>query len=263
MVNLSLLMFLAALVAVRLSPRSSATNMSDVQVDLPESYDFLKEYPHCDFGPLSQECGCCYAYGALKSLSHRFCRATGKNTTLSSQYIVACDIADNSCIGGCERSVFYFMEQHGITEQKCHPWEGRQKYNSDFCGKCTNGEPMKLYKAVYGSTTHYTGIEAIKKAIYLYGPVSASIFTDTNFTMYRGGIYESSHKGYIEAGNHALEMIGWGKENGVEYWILLNQYGYRWGENGRMRIKMGTNEGLIESFVYGATPDISSLDSDL
>ncbi|EAY05659.1 Clan CA, family C1, cathepsin B-like cysteine peptidase [Trichomonas vaginalis G3] len=236
------------------SPRGYATNLSDVHVDLPESYNFLEAYPHCDFGPLTQECGCCYAYGALKAMSHRFCRATEKQLLLSAQYIVACDIADNGCVGGCERSVFYFMEQHGLTDYKCHPFQNRQEYGIKFCSQCSTSEKFKLYKSVYGSTTRYVGVEAIKKAVYLYGPVSASIATDSGFVNYHGGIYESSYKGYIEAGNHAVELIGWGKENGVEYWILLNQHGKNWGINGTMHIKMGSNEGLIESFIYGATP---------
>jgi cathepsin B len=111
-----------------------------------------------------------------------------------------------------------------------------------------------LYRAEYSSTSHFVGIEDIKKAILLEGPVSASIAIDRWFTIYHGGIYRSSLKPPIEAGNHAVEIIGWGKENNEEYWIILNQYGRFWGENGRIRIKMGTNEGLIESFVYGALP---------
>lgn len=237
------------------SPRSTKLDLENVSVKLPKAYDFLKEYPECDFGPLSQECGCCYAYGPLKAMSHRFCKLLGKKIQLSSQYIVACDIADNGCVGGCERSVLYFMEQHGVTDTKCHPWKSVRTYSQEFCEKCDNDSiPIKKYKAVYSSTYHYTGIEDIKKALYLDGPLSASIATDGQFSSYRGGIYTSSLKGKIEAGNHAVELIGWGTENNTDYWIILNQYGTHWGENGRMRIKMGTNEGLIESFLYGAQP---------
>jgi cathepsin B len=230
--------------------------MSDVNITIPEHYNFLDAYPQCDFGPLSQECGCCYAYGPIKVMSHRFCRALGRQVLLSSQYVVACDIADNECVGGCERSVFYFMEQHGITDVDCHPWRDQRRYNGTFCASCLTNESLKRYYAKYGSTAHYVGIEDIQKAILLEGPVSASIASDWRFTIYDGGIYTSSLKGKIEAGNHAVELVGWGKENDVPYWILLNQYGRRWGEKGRMRIRMGTNEGLIESFVYAADPVI-------
>ena len=65
------------------SPRSTRHDLGNVSIKLPKSYDFLKEYPQCDFGPLSQECGCCYAYGPLKAMSHRFCKALGRNVQLS------------------------------------------------------------------------------------------------------------------------------------------------------------------------------------
>ena len=188
-------------------------------------------------------------------MSHRFCRALGHHILLSSQYVVACDLADNACVGGCERSVLYTMEVEGITDKNCHPWEHRTFYDNTFCSKCSNSSSQyKLYKSVYGSVSHYSTIDDIKKAIYLEGPVSASIAVDNRFSTYSGGIYTSTLTGPIEAGNHAVEIIGWGIENETEYWIVLNQYGSRWGENGRIRIKLGTNEGLIESFVYGATP---------
>jgi hypothetical protein len=240
----------------RISPRSTHRNLSSYNISIPPFYDFLREYPECDFGPLSQECGCCYAYGPIKAMSHRFCRALHRKVLLSSQFIVSCDLADNACVGGCERTVFYFMEQHGITDSSCHPWKGKTNFARDFCGSCTTNTTLKLYRAVYSSTSHFIGIDDIKKAILLEGPLSASIAVDFKFHIYRGGIYRSSLAPPIEAGNHAVEMIGWGEENGEKYWIVLNQYGSHWGENGRMRIKMGTNEGLVESFVYGAIPFI-------
>jgi hypothetical protein len=236
------------------SPRTCRRSLSHINITIPKRYDFLEEYPQCDFGPLVQECGCCYAYGPIKAMSHRFCRALGRQVLLSSQYIIACDIADNECVGGCERSVLYFMEQHGITDVQCHPWEAERRYDADFCANCTTNEPIKRYFAKYGSTVHYVGVEDIQKAILLEGPVSASVATDWKFTIYLGGIYQSSLKGKIESGNHAVEIVGWGEEKDVKYWILLNQYGRFWGEKGRMRIKRGTNEALIESFVYGAEP---------
>jgi len=240
------------------SPRSPRRDMSDVNVTIPSEYDFLKEYPACDFGPLSQECGCCYAYGPIKAMSHRFCRITGRQILLSSQFVVSCDLADNACVGGCERTVLYFMEQHGISDVQCHPWRGQREYRRDFCTRCADGAPVRLYRAVYGSTAHYVGIENIKKAILTEGPLTASIAVDSRFSSYGSGVYTSTLRPPIEAGNHAVEIVGWGVEKGREYWILLNQYGRRWGKDGRMKIKMGTNEGLVESFMYGATPLIES-----
>jgi cathepsin B len=148
------------------------------------------------------------------------------------------------------------MEQHGITDSACHPWKGKTAFEEGFCGKCADNSSLRLYRAVYASTSHFVGVSDIKKAILLEGPVSASIAIDWRFQIDRSGVYRSTLRKPIEAGNHAVEIIGWGEEGGEPYWIILNQYGAHWGENGRMRIKMGTDEGLIESFVYGAIPAI-------
>ena len=226
-------------------------------VDIPEEYNFLEEYPNCDFGPITQECGCCYAYGPLKSLSHRICKITNQQILLSAQYIVACDTLDSGCDGGCSRTVFYFFEQHGITDNNCHPWKNILQYSTDYCSKCENGNESVLYRTKIGSTRQLVGVEAIKKEIYIHGPVAASVVTSKQFREYQGGIYESlPNDDWFGDRTHTVEIIGWGVENEIPYWIVLNQYGERWGENGIIRIRQGRDDARIESYVLAADPEI-------
>ena len=254
-----MLIFLVISIAVDTSVKESISNYEeDFDVDIPEEYNFLEEYPNCDFGPLSQECGCCYAYGPLKSISHRICKATNMKTLLSAQYIVACDTIDSGCDGGCSRSVFYFLEQNGVTDTKCHPWKNVLEYSPDYCSKCEDGNSSFLYKTKIGSTKQIVGVENIKKEIYIHGPVAASVVTNDKFRYYQGGyIYEDlPNDEWILDRTHTVEIIGWGVEKDTPYWIILNQYGERWGEKGKMRIRMGQDDGRIESYVLAAEPEI-------
>merc|ERR1719336_3699120 len=50
--------------------------------------------------------------------------------------------------------------------------------------------------------------------------------------------------------NHAITVVGWGQENGENYWMIKNSWGTSWGDNGFGRISMdhctlGSSYGVI------------------
>jgi hypothetical protein len=47
--------------------------------------------------------------------------------------------------------------------------------------------------------------------------------------------------------DHSVSLIGWGSEGGVEYWILQNVWGTRWGESGFARLERGVDLLGVES----------------
>ena len=105
------------------------------------------------------------------------------------------------------------------------------------------------------------------------GPVSAYINANCIET-YSGGIntYDTCNPLLI---NHAIQLNGWGTENGVDYWIGRNSWGTYWGkfmnycfylfiylcvmqvnlgEHGIFRIVRGGN--YVPGIAYWAVPDI-------
>ena len=52
--------------------------------------------------------------------------------------------------------------------------------------------------------------------------------------------------------NHAVLVVGYGNENGVDYWIIKNSWGTNWSDEGFGKIRRGTRECGIGFHCYTA-----------
>jgi len=58
--------------------------------------------------------------------------------------------------------------------------------------------------------------------------------------MYTGGIMGPDNCD-PHALDHAVFIVGYGHENGKDYWLIKNSWGEDWGENGYFRFERGVN----------------------
>lgn len=58
------------------------------------------------------------------------------------------------------------------------------------------------------------------------------------------GIYAYVHGEYL--GYHSVKILGWGQENGINYWLVANSWGKEYGQEGFFKIRRGINECFIE-----------------
>jgi len=70
-------------------------------------------------------------------------------------------------------------------------------------------------------------------------PVSVAINAEP-LQLYYGGVFQDwwGCEGRV---NHAVTGIGYGTENGVAYWLIQNQWGTNWGENGYLKLARTEN----------------------
>lgn len=58
-------------------------------------------------------------------------------------------------------------------------------------------------------------------------------------------------------GGHAVKIVGWGNENGLDYWLCANSFGKYWGDKGYF--KMAVGECGIAETTYACMPDVSEV----
>ena len=83
------------------------------------------------------------------------------------------------------------------------------------------------------------------KAAIAKQPVSVTVEADTDsFQMYTGGILDSNHCWNTENLDHAIAAVGYGTENGQEYYIVRNSWGADWGVAGYIKIAAVEGDGI-------------------
>lgn len=185
------------------------------------------------------------------------------------------------CHGNSLVDPWRYMYIIGTTTEKCTPYDiilKKQKVPqcSDVCGPigdmCADikydsendtetGTPSRFYRclhfyAVAGVEKDNGNERNIRHNIYAWGPVSTAMNIYPDFYTFdsRKKIYQWNGNG-IPVGGHAVEIVGWGRENNTDFWWIRNSWGKDWGLDGYFRIERGKNMCEIEENIITGVPD--------
>lgn len=220
--------------------------VGDDDEEPPESLDWRKR------GAVSKvknqgRCGSCYAMATVGSIESHFFIKTGKLVDLSEQEIVDCsgDFTTFGCTGGISfRVLDYVKAKGGIRATKDYPYRGD-------VGECqVKGDiievPIESYGFVAGEDEN-----VLVKAVAKFGPLSVALdINHESFMRYSGGIYLEDE--CTDQVNHGALLVGYGSENGQDFWIIKNSFGSEWGEDGflRMARNRGNGCGILTSPIF-------------
>merc|ERR1711981_1161065 len=76
------------------------------------------------------------------------------------------------------------------------------------------------------------------KAWVRKGPMNIFFNCLDDFFSYSSGVYNGPNCTPSQGTNHAMNAIGFGVENGVEYALIRNSHGSGWGMGGYMKAKL-------------------------
>ncbi|CAO3626303.1 unnamed protein product [Cunninghamella blakesleeana] len=181
-------------------------------------------------------CGSDYAFAAVGALETAHWRKYGVLPDISEQQLVDCtgEYGNGGCSGGWMHTAFkWLQEKDGYVSQSSYPYTGS-------VGQCQSSQKPKLGKVAKYVRIPAGNENALLEAVRDIGPVAIAYNADTQqHSYYRGGILDVPNCG--NRPTHAALVVGYGTENGVDYWILKNSWGESWGERGFFRMRRGQN----------------------
>ncbi|XP_052170432.1 cathepsin B-like protease 2 [Diospyros lotus] len=242
---------------------------------LPDQFDARTAWSQCrTIGKILDQghCGSCWAFGAVESLSDRFCIHFNMNISLSVNDLLACCgfMCGDGCDGGYPIYAWQYFVDKGVVTEECDPYFDQTGCSHPGCEpayptpkctrKCANNK-LPWNNSKHFSVSAYrinSDPQNIMAEVYKNGPVEVSFTVYEDFAHYKSGVYK--HITGDVMGGHAVKLIGWGtSEDGEDYWLLANQWNRSWGDEGYFKILRGSNECGIEEDVVAGLPSTRNL----
>jgi cathepsin H len=131
------------------------------------------------------------------------------------------------CDGGWTDRALNYLQGAGAMSQVSYPYTADENFRCKY-------DSSKVIARVSSVVTITDPLSAIKE-----GPIGVYVQALGPFLSYQSGIFNGacSKTSY----DHAVTAVGFGNENGVNYWILRDSLGSTFGEDGHIRVQANGN----------------------
>jgi cathepsin F len=189
-------------------------------------------------------CGSCWAFGTVADMEGSHFLAGNDLVSLSEQQLVSCDSKgeDEACNGGLPESAFeYVIKAGGLVKEKKYKYNSGDGYNRHCKKKLVKKKKAAQISGFVQVSNNKNGEDVMAQALFKSGPMVIGIDAEP-MQDYVGGIDQPPEcESKAQDLNHAVVIVGYGTENGVDFWKIKNSWDTDWGEEGYYRIVRGDN----------------------
>ena len=148
------------------------------------------------------------------------------------------------CNGGLQQHAYKYYEgdllrgAHKAELESVYPYVsgGGRKESCKYDASSATAVTVKGYEAVTPDNA------AQMKAALQTQPLAVSIEADKMvFQTYQSGVLDSSKCGTNL--DHAVLAVGYGTENGQDYWLIKNSWNTTWGDKGYIKLAKDSTTG--------------------
>lgn len=143
----------------------------------------------------------------------------------------------NGCHSGSVEGAYDYIVSNGLTSGSDYMYQG----SNNPCRRANITAPAAINETGYALIKGTE--ETLKNAVATIGPVVVKIHVTMNFQLYEKGILDDPDcKSDEQSLNHVMLVIGYGTNNqGQDFWLLKNSFGYLWGLDGYIKMSRNKN----------------------
>ncbi|CAG2100714.1 unnamed protein product [Medioppia subpectinata] len=214
---------------------TSSGRVSTNAQDIPESIDWLakgkvtgvKDQAHC---------GGCWAFSTTAGIESQIAINSGKLVTLSEENLIDCSRTGNKGCGGGNMvyAYDYIIKNGGIDSEPSYPYSSAINTTDHPCVYKAASKLATLEDYEYKAPGSESDLTA---QVANVGPISVGFDASqkTKIRLYKSGVYSDPNCSSTVL-NHAVTVVGYGNENGKDFYLVKNSWGTAFGNKGYFKL---------------------------